>query len=83
MFHGGQVSAVDRTRDACDADTTDVLEQLARNARHVLVVNEQDEIVDEPVTGGFVARYVVRCFVVGLLAQLLRLEAAVLLQKGR
>ena len=58
------------------------LEELARDARPVLVVDEEDEVVDEPVAGRLVG-HVVRRLVVGLLAQLLRLEAAVLLQERR
>ena len=64
------MAAVDRARHAGDADAADVLEQLARDARHVLVVDEEDEVVDEPVTARLVG-HVVRDLVVRLLAELL------------
>jgi len=78
VFHSVKMTAVDRTRHAGHVDATDVLEQFARNARHVLVVDEKDEVVDEPVTRRFVG-HVIWCLVVRLLALLLRLEAAIFL----
>jgi len=82
VLHGVQMTAVDRARHAGHVDATDVLEQFARNARHVLVVDEKDEVVDEPVTRRLVG-HVVGCFVVRLLALLLRLEGAIFLQERR
>jgi len=77
-----EMSAVDGTRHSGHADATHVFEQFARDARHVLVVDEQHQVVDEPMAGRFVG-HVIRGLVVGLLAELLRLKAAVLLQERR
>jgi len=76
------VAAVDGARDPGDAYLGDFVEELLRNARRVLAVDEQDEIVDHPVVERFLG-HVVRTLVGCLLVELLSLEPAVLLQRRR
>ena len=63
-------------------DAAHVVEQLAGDARHVVVVDEEHQVVDEPLAL-HLGRQIVRLLVVCLLAVLARLEAEVLLQVRR
>jgi len=77
-----QQTPEDRARHSGDTYVADLVEELLGYPRHVLTIDEQDQVIYHPVIHRLRGD-IIRTLVLRLLPELLRLEASVLLEVRR